>query len=140
MMFAMTNHACPKVPDGDFIAVLGTWLLPADKHSVAVARSSVVSVLHEHAVHSTDEVELVADELVANAIVHAGTDLHVILEHWSTGFRIAVQDQSRALPEIQSPELLDESGRGLVMIERIAHSWGHHSTDTGKCVWALVAA
>lgn len=134
----MTVHSCPKLPVGDFVAELGSWAFPADPISVMKARSQIVEILQGHRLEITDDAEIVADELVANAVVHAKTDFTVVLERWHDGIRIAVQDGCIDIPAIQDPDPLAESGRGLVMIDQVAQSWGHHITDRGKCVWAYI--
>jgi len=138
ILFAMTVHSCPNPVEAAPIAELGSWVFSAEPTSVVQARSQVAEILRHHQVHSTDDAEIVTDELVANAVVHAKTDFTLILERWCEGIRITVQDGSAKIPEKLSPDPLAESGRGLVMIAQVAHSWGHHLHDRGKCVWAYI--
>lgn len=134
----MLVHPCSKSQESGFVAQLGDWVFPANFASVTEVRIRVVEALISSKVSSTADTEIVVDELVANAIVHAKTEFRVILDRLRTGIRITVQDQSVRPPEKQSPDPLDESGRGLILIDHVADDWGHHLNGEGKCVWAEV--
>jgi hypothetical protein len=50
--------------------------------------------------------------------------------------RLEVHDRSRDLPRDQRPQLTDVSGRGFMIIDRLATCHGADLTPTGKAVWA----
>ena len=84
-----------------------------------------------------DRAELLADELVTNAVVHARTPVRLRLELRGDLLHIAVHDASPRLLRLVPHEPEAESGRGLRMVERLATSWGvHRRPDEGKVVWA----
>lgn len=87
-----------------------------------------------------DELNLVATELVSNAAKHARGD--VIRVHLTrTGarrVRVAVTDRSRQQPELRAVQDLDESGRGLHMVQAVASRVGVTPMPWGKSVWAEV--
>ena len=53
---------------------------------------------------------------------------------------VEVWDENFKLPEPNQPDLDDESGRGLMLVEFLAERWGWDlpATGRGKIVWALV--
>jgi len=134
----MTEHACPRFPEEDFVEVLASWDFPPQPISVTAARSEAVALLAELEIDHTYEAEIIVDELAANAVVHAKTDFELVIERWQNGLRIIVRDLSKLKPYIQYPDALAESGRGLFMLAGVADDWGYHPTEDGKCVWANV--
>jgi hypothetical protein len=50
-----------------------------------------------------------------------------------------VWDTSSALPALQEADLTGERGRGLVLVDFLADSWGHRTAGGGKVVWCTVA-
>ncbi|WP_234361354.1 ATP-binding protein [Plantactinospora sp. BB1] len=81
---------------------------------------------------------LVATELVSNAVTHAQTliDLRVSLRRY---LMIAVQDGSVAEPRLSvaAPSTLG-TGRGLLLVDRVARRWGSVPVEGGKVVWAAL--
>lgn len=89
---------------------------------------------------ATDDAVLLASELVANAVQHAGTDLEIGLRLDDDVLEVAVTDRhpSRALPEEpQAPaeEKYAERGRGLTLPIALASAWGVTYTASAKTVW-----
>ena len=80
-----------------------------------------------------DDAVLIHAELVANAIVHAGTTFHVVVELRGPLLRIAVTDRCTRLPRRRI-----QQGRGLRTVTRTALRWGWREYDTGKTIWAEV--
>jgi hypothetical protein len=72
-------------------------------------------------------------ELVANAVVHAGTDMTLTMSVRGPGLHLAVHDGDPRLPAVPAG-----AGRGLRMVESRASAWGAMPTRDGKVVWALV--
>ena len=87
-----------------------------------------------------DSAALVLSELVGNAVRHAEGDMmRVRLRRDGSVLRIAVEDASPHIPQVREPDWEAESGRGMVIIDALAHRWGCAPTGTGKVVWADVA-
>jgi anti-anti-sigma factor len=83
--------------------------------------------------------QLLADELVTNAVVHARTDLGLRLELRADLLHIAVRDFGRRLlhPVTDDPE--GEHGRGLRLVDRLATACGvDHHPGGGKVVWCAL--
>lgn len=87
----------------------------------------------------TERAELVASELVTNAVVHSGTEIRLRLELRGDRLHIAVRDGSPGQLRQVAPERQGESGRGLWLVEQLAHAWGvHRHPDGGEVVWCTL--
>jgi anti-sigma regulatory factor (Ser/Thr protein kinase) len=84
------------------------------------------------------ECQLIADELAANAVIHAGSIFSVAIELTEVLVRIAVRDESNDPPEPHVPAARDEGGRGLVIVSGTASGWGTVLLGRGKEIWADV--
>ena len=102
-----------------------------------------------------EDVELVASELVTNAILHAGGEIDVVLERRGGGVRVLVRDgapdvvPTRRVPPPR-PEPADDdldvlarsvfegttTGRGLMLVEAFSDAWGAEVAPASKEVWA----
>ncbi|MFE5857560.1 ATP-binding protein [Streptomyces sp. NPDC056500] len=83
-----------------------------------------------------DDVLLVVSELVTNACLHAGGPTELVLRHTSEGVRIEVADRNPQPPEPRAREVRLPGGHGLLVLERLADSWGSTPLGEGKVVWA----
>ncbi|WP_370416115.1 SpoIIE family protein phosphatase [Streptomyces fradiae] len=90
----------------------------------------------------SDEIELVADELTTNALMHTDGGAIVTLR-MLTGperrLRVEVEDRSSALPRRREAGESGVSGRGLLLVERLSDAWGVEPRGGGKCVWCEFA-
>ncbi|MFD5190722.1 SpoIIE family protein phosphatase [Streptomyces sp. NPDC058357] len=85
-----------------------------------------------------DEVELAADELITNALMHTDGGAIVtirVLTGPERRLRVDVEDRSSALPRRRDAGKAGVSGRGLMLVDRLADLWGVESRGSGKCVW-----
>ncbi|MFJ6934533.1 SpoIIE family protein phosphatase [Streptomyces sp. NPDC101132] len=85
-----------------------------------------------------DEIELVADELIVNALMHTEGPAIVtlrVLTGPERRLRVEVEDRSSALPRRREAGESGVSGRGLMLVDRLADVWGVESRGSGKCVW-----
>lgn len=86
----------------------------------------------------SDEVELVADEMITNALMHTDGGAIVtvrVLSGVERRLRVEVEDRSSALPRRRDAGESGVSGRGLMLVDRLAEVWGVESRGSGKCVW-----
>jgi anti-anti-sigma factor len=83
---------------------------------------------------------LLASELVANAVIHARTELRLRVELRGDLLHLAVRDGNPwmlRLVAIPDPEA--EGGRGLWLVEQLARAWGvNRHPDGGKVVWCTL--
>ncbi|MEU8675336.1 SpoIIE family protein phosphatase [Streptomyces sp. NPDC048560] len=90
------------------------------------------------AAERADEIELAADELITNALMHTDGGAIVtirVLAAPERRLRVDVEDRSSALPRRRDAGESGVSGRGLMLVDRLADVWGVESRGTGKCVW-----
>ncbi|MFE9452226.1 ATP-binding protein [Streptomyces sp. NPDC006739] len=125
------------------------WLeLPAHRTSVGAARRSIGARLDSWRVpdDACANAVLLVSELVTNAVLHT-VSLRILCGiglMTDDRLRLEVHDRDdsgrRGLPR-RSPGPDDEGGRGLLLVQEIADSWGvDRSTLTGgNAVWANLA-
>lgn len=85
-----------------------------------------------------DDVLLLVSEVVTNACLHAGGPRELVLRHADGRLRVEVLDDSPAAPvrRPRAPSL--PGGHGLMVLDRLAGSWGTAPTGAGKAVWLEV--
>ena len=79
-------------------------------------------------------------ELVTNAVRHSGLrpdeSVHVKLHQWSRRVRVEVVDPGTAFTRVRPSAREDQTGGwGLLLVDRIAESWGVGRSASGTCVW-----
>ncbi|MEV6400589.1 SpoIIE family protein phosphatase [Streptomyces sp. NPDC051907] len=90
------------------------------------------------AAERADEIELAADEMITNALMHTDGGAIVtvrVLSGQERRLRVEVEDRSSALPRRREAGESGVSGRGLMLVDRLAEAWGVESRGSGKCVW-----
>jgi anti-anti-sigma factor len=113
--------------------------LPSTAHACRQARYIV-----DHACalwrldHLSADAQLIASELVANAVVHAEPVIEFQIVREVPYLHIRVADGSRKEPVLIGPARAQLGGRGVVLIDALSTSWGHRFTPTGKVVWATI--
>lgn len=80
-------------------------------------------------------VELLVSELVTNAVVHASSDVGVVVIVNHDHVRIEVSDCDPSGFDARSAGLDAESGRGLALVDVLAGRWGVERGDGEKTVW-----
>ena len=106
--------------------------------SPALARDFVcLHLVAHHLSHLVEDMRLVVSELATNAVAHAQTPFSVTLSCADGSVLLAIHDASAAAPVRSAPDVMDVSGRGLMIVEVLSHKWGNSTDDHGfKSVWA----
>jgi anti-anti-sigma factor len=110
-----------------------------DRNAPGLARSAVAEFCQQIGVREHDAAQLVASELVTNAVVHARTTMDLTLRFVAPLLHIAVRDRADGVPRLSG--IIDESsesGRGLLLVDALATRWGSLVPHNGKVVWAVV--
>jgi anti-sigma regulatory factor (Ser/Thr protein kinase) len=122
--------------------------IPHDLRAVTVSRRTVRLILTLHGlIRLTDVAELIAAELVSNAVRHTKGQAALRVQ-WRAGtLRIGAWDADPQPPEPSLPwgQLTDaEEGRGLALVRACADEWSWQpltrNGQRGKYVWCDLAA
>ncbi|MBZ9638538.1 ATP-binding protein [Streptomyces sp. PSKA30] len=122
--------------------------IPNDLRAVTVSRRTLRLILTMHGlIRLVDVAELLATELVSNAVRHTKGPA-ALRVRWSAGvLRIGAWDADPAPPEPPRPlgQLAEsEEGRGLALVRACADVWGWQPLardgSRGKYVWCELAA
>jgi anti-sigma regulatory factor (Ser/Thr protein kinase) len=110
---------------------------------VPCARLHTRLVLGEWGISSAlaEDAELVASELVSNAIMHGGGRfVRLLLRSDRSDVAILVWDESFVQPmPVEDHDIDSPNGRGLMIIEALSERWGCYRNGDGKYVWAVLA-
>src|ERR1700734_311372 len=110
------------------ITPLITFTLPGTPYSVQMARFYVRAALGYHGLGDyAGDVEMVASELVSNAVMHAGArafDLELLCLEETGGIVVVVTDPCPLPPVKRDPAAEAEHGRGLLVVEALSMRWG----------------
>ena len=111
--------------------------LSNDPRSAGDARRFVAGTLQPWELGPlVDTVTLLTSELVTNAVVHAGTEVDVVVRLTCAIARVEVTDRSELVPTPRHSGLEDDSGRGLALVQALARRWGtSRQPGGGKTVW-----
>ncbi|MER5869348.1 PAS domain S-box protein [Streptomyces sp. NPDC002044] len=78
---------------------------------------------------------LLASELLTNAVSHSHGPVRLRLRRAGRELSVEVCDGSPVLPQARFAPPDAESGRGLLLVDSLAESWGTLPTEEGKAVW-----
>ncbi|MFZ4301820.1 SpoIIE family protein phosphatase [Streptomyces cinereoruber] len=154
----LADHLCDVVAERggeDDVAILllrrhGTYAAPgagrfqqhvaqSDPEALRSARHMIRAAVRAWgAGERADEIELVADELMTNALMHTDGGAIVtlrVLPGPTRRLRVEVEDRSSALPRRREAGEAGVSGRGLLLVDQLSDAWGVESRGGGKCVW-----
>jgi anti-sigma regulatory factor (Ser/Thr protein kinase) len=81
------------------------------------------------------DAELLVSELVTNVVLHARTAATVTITREEGGVRVSVCDGSTTPPRVRNLGSGAVTGRGMLLVDRIARRWGVEPAANGKCVW-----
>lgn len=108
--------------------------------AVAEARAALRTLLADAGLTDlAHDAQLAVSELVTNAVVHTRGAISLRATTSATGVRIEVSDTSPLPPAPALLQTTGMSGRGLLLVARLAAAWGTDATADGKVVWAELA-
>ncbi|MFD8013662.1 SpoIIE family protein phosphatase [Streptomyces sp. NPDC058955] len=115
----------------------------SDPEALSAARHMIRAAVRAWGAGSrADEIELVADELMTNALMHTDGGAIITLRMLpgvERRLRVEVEDRSSALPRRREAGEAGVSGRGLLLVDQLSDNWGVESRGGGKCVWCEFA-
>ncbi|MBO1413509.1 ATP-binding protein [Streptomyces sp. FH025] len=125
------------------VLVLCQWDVEADVAAVPLARHKVTQIVRSWGIPMSDDsmrdAELCAGELLANAIEYAQGRFRIVVRWTGVRLRVEVADRNPQPPARNKADDMATGGRGLLLVEALAHSWGWYPVEAGKVVWFEVA-
>jgi anti-sigma regulatory factor (Ser/Thr protein kinase) len=155
-LFTVVRRAIPEGCDDD-AALLGVrWRTgggdtaqpapgateyPATPAAVTDARLHVVRELDGMPSDVVETVALLVSELATNSVRHAAAGFTLAIVRTADRIRVAVTDAGPGRPEKRSPDPVEPSGRGLMIVEALSDDWGTAPAPggAGKTVWFEIA-
>ncbi|MBK5994983.1 SpoIIE family protein phosphatase [Streptomyces sp. MBT58] len=112
------------------------WEYPADPSAVQRAREDVTTQLRTWGLEEQSfATELIASELVTNALRYAGPPIGLRLIRNDRTLVCEVSDPSSTQPRLRRALTTDEGGRGLFLIAQLTTRWGSRYGARGKTIW-----
>jgi anti-sigma regulatory factor (Ser/Thr protein kinase) len=116
--------------------ILATTQLPPELASAGRARRFVRDVLHQEGpAVDVEVVALLTSEVVTNAVLHAGTDVDLVVRSEDGCIRVEASDTGEPTAFVPHVPARSESGRGITIIAALSAAWGVIPTARGKTVW-----
>lgn len=109
----------------DAIRAIRGWV---EDHLDGVAPSTIESAV------------LLTSELATNTVLHCHTELLVVTLHRNSVVRVEIRDGCPHQVQPRHPGPHDATGRGLLIVNQVAESWGVAPTGDGKSVWFEIPA
>jgi anti-sigma regulatory factor (Ser/Thr protein kinase) len=139
--------------------VVSTLYLAAEPNAASLARAFVELILRDWGLPEVvDDAALVASELATNAVqatqrrdpsfyvngVKPPAIIRVQIVLYAAFMMLSVWDRSQEFPAPRPATVVDEGGRGLLIVENLSTRWGcetvhPYGTHKGKIVWAELA-
>jgi hypothetical protein len=112
-------------------------VLAAESPSASRARDFVCLHLTAHGLlHLVEDIRIVASDLVTNALTHGRTPFLVTLARENESVRLTVRDEPTSDPVSAEPDLVDMSGR-MMLVDMLSSEWGASTDADGvNSVWA----
>ncbi|MCK1797128.1 SpoIIE family protein phosphatase [Streptomyces sp. XM4193] len=118
---------------------LHQYVAPGDMEALSGVRHMVRDATRAwRADQFTEEIVLTTHELATNALLHTEEGVTVtvrLLGGADRRLRIEVADRSTRQPKVLHAEEWHRTGRGMLLVDRLADRWGVESRGAGKCVW-----
>jgi anti-sigma regulatory factor (Ser/Thr protein kinase) len=111
--------------------------LPDDLRAPREARMAIARFLARADLPQLiDDAQLLASELVTNAVRHARGPISVRAYVHDGFLRLEVCDAAVDCPPLPRPARPDdEGGRGMALVEKLSTRWGWQVTEHAKVVW-----
>ncbi|MGW7517425.1 ATP-binding protein [Streptomyces sp. NPDC054796] len=109
---------------------------PGDDEVLARVREYVSDAAAKWGLCSlADDLALMADELVGNALKHGVAPVTLDLRRGPCDVCLVVTDAGPGWPVLREPTLEDTNGRGIALVSALAEQWGWWRRGRRKAVW-----
>jgi anti-sigma regulatory factor (Ser/Thr protein kinase) len=85
------------------------------------------------------DASVVVSELVTNSVGADARRIEAAIVVHRTHLLLSVYDDADGEPHSLHPDVADERGRGLQIVDAYSLKWGFDEQTTGKQVWAMLA-
>ena len=106
--------------------------------SVGVARTAIRRALEGVPSDRAERAAVCGSELVANAVRHGFPPISLMVLDGADHVIVAVEDGNLQPPLPRRPGSTDPSGRGMLIVEKMADRWGVDFEAQAKRVWCLI--
>ncbi|NJQ00234.1 ATP-binding SpoIIE family protein phosphatase [Streptomyces zingiberis] len=134
LLLRRTAPTRPRAPQR-----LHQHIAPSDPDSLATARGMLREAVRAWGIEErADDIELAADELITNSLIHTdgGAVITAVVRPGRARLlHLEVRDRSSSWPRRREPGDAGTSGRGLMLVELLSDDWGVESRGQGKSVW-----
>jgi two-component sensor histidine kinase len=115
----------------------GALTLRRHASEVERGRNHVADACRLYGGDVADTAALLASELITNALRYGSGEITVLVTPGSGEVRVDVADESSQAPKVRSAAPDDEGGRGLLIVQSLASSWGTEPLPQGrgKSIW-----
>jgi anti-sigma regulatory factor (Ser/Thr protein kinase) len=121
--------------DGALMQTAQQWVLPKQPTSPGSARRRLAAACAGLPQDLVETVLLLTSELVTNAVKYGGDQIVLTVRDEPGRVTVEVYDDGPRAPRIGAGARQAEGGRGLRLVESLAHEWGTVSDRPGKSVW-----
>ena len=140
---ASTTGRSIEFPDGKRGYTEGMELrspVPGTPESVGAARRTIVRQLQAWGLNSNiDDMQLVASELITNALRYGADPIEFRLSVREDRLRLEVSDANTTdIPQPRQAADHESTGRGMPLIDALTASWGAQVSGARKVVWAEI--
>jgi anti-sigma regulatory factor (Ser/Thr protein kinase) len=134
---ASGRHGRKPGAEGERRSRLRRRLGRSDLTAVAEVRCALRDLLrHWGGPDTADVAELLASELVTNALVHTDHGAVVTAAVDDSTLHVEVRDFVAGLPVPRPADTgLGTHGRGLLLVQSLADAWGVRTHGVGKVIW-----
>jgi anti-sigma regulatory factor (Ser/Thr protein kinase) len=130
------------IPQRERARLARTSVSRHDLQGVSQVRRFLRDVLHRwDLLPLSDDLELLVCEVVTNALIHAHSEVDLRLREYPDRLRVEVRDSDPYPPvpttllEEEAGNQEAESGRGLLIVDALASTWGSSPAGRGKTTW-----
>lgn len=111
---------------------------PNEPSSVPAARRFAGDALSGVPPSACHRVLLALSEVATNAVKHAQSSFVVTVHRTPGSVLVEVRDFGLGHPTMRHPSLSEPNGRGLIIVQAMADTWGVEEGAGGKTVWFAV--
>ncbi|WP_144383227.1 SpoIIE family protein phosphatase [Streptomyces sp. SAJ15] len=140
LLVSRDSEVCVVGPGTAPVRRTAVTVAQAEPERIASSRHQLREMLHDWS--DPEQIEsgvLMLSEMITNVLVHTDGDALIVAEvsgrQGTRRLRVDVADGSDELPHRRHPGELASSGRGLLLMEMLADSWGVDPRGAGKCIW-----